>query len=182
MAQKLLMAGLIIILVMGLLALSFQVVIPAIQRAAGPGPKRWCQGTLHAFALAAKEFADERGGKLPFEPNWCDVFHDVLLMSPKGFICDGGKTKPCSYALNENVMGLRLGELPTDVVVLFDSKPGWNQVGGAGLLAPENHKGKGCNILFGDFTVKFVDRENLGQLKWDVEPSPERKSNAIIEE
>jgi len=58
-------------------------------------------------------------------------------------------------------------------VILFDSKPGWNQVGGPELLAPENHGGKGCNILFGNFEVKFIEKEKFGELKWDIEVQSE---------
>lgn len=45
----------------------------------------------------------------------------------------------------------------------------WNQVGGPELLTTENHKGKGCNVLFNDIHVDFVKTENLGQLKWKAE-------------
>jgi len=45
----------------------------------------------------------------------------------------------------------------------------WSQVGGQEILTTENHKGKGCNILFNDGHVKFVRTERLGELKWEVE-------------
>ena len=42
----------------------------------------------------------------------------------------------------------------------------WNQVGGPEILTTENHKGKGCNVLFADGFVRFVKTKNLGKLKW----------------
>jgi prepilin-type processing-associated H-X9-DG protein len=55
---------------------------------------------------------------------------------------------------------------PGDVVLLFDTQPGWNQHGGAELLAPENHRGKNCNILFNDGTVKFIKKKHFDHLRW----------------
>ena len=66
------------------------------------------------------------------------------------------------YAINPNCEP----NSPDDVVLLFDTKGGWNQSGGFELLAPENHKDKGCNILFNDGTVKFVKKKNFDRLRW----------------
>jgi len=45
----------------------------------------------------------------------------------------------------------------------------WNQVGGPEILTIENHKGKGCNVLFNNGRVEFVRRERFGELEWEVE-------------
>jgi len=50
---------------------------------------------------------------------------------------------------------------------LFESKPGWNQHGGPELLNPDNHNGKGCNVLFNDAHVEFVKTEDFNDLKWE---------------
>jgi len=42
------------------------------------------------------------------------------------------------------------------MVAVFETEGGWNQFGGPELLAPENHGGEGCNILFSDLHVEFV--------------------------
>jgi prepilin-type processing-associated H-X9-DG protein len=52
------------------------------------------------------------------------------------------------------------------VVLLFESRPGWNQSGGPELLTTENHHGKGCNVLFVDGSVRFIKSEELVGLKW----------------
>jgi prepilin-type processing-associated H-X9-DG protein len=62
------------------------------------------------------------------------------------------------------------------LVLLFETKGGWNQCGGRELLTTENHKGKGCNILFVDSHVGFVKTEQVAELKWGVE---ETDSEAI---
>jgi len=53
------------------------------------------------------------------------------------------------------------------MVLLFETRAGWNQFGGPELLAPENHQGDGCNILFNDMHVEFVETERFGELRWE---------------
>jgi prepilin-type processing-associated H-X9-DG protein len=60
-------------------------------------------------------------------------------------------------------------DMPEDMVLLFESKPGWNLYGGPELLTTENHNGRGCNVLFGDGHTEWVRKERFGQLKWSVE-------------
>ena len=42
-------------------------------------------------------------------------------------------------------------------------------VGGPEDLTTEHHGGEGCNVAFCDGHVEFVRREELKNLKWDVE-------------
>ena len=101
--------------------------------------------------------------------NWCD---DLLAKSSDCkdlFTCKVAKKGPCDYALNRQMLNLTVEEVPADMVLIFESNPGWNQVGGVELLSTDNHKGKGCNILFGDLTARFIKTEELSKLKWEVE-------------
>jgi prepilin-type processing-associated H-X9-DG protein len=54
-----------------------------------------------------------------------------------------------------------------DVVLLFESTAGWNQVGGPELLTTRHHEGKGCNVLFVDYHAEFVKGEEIPRLKWE---------------
>jgi prepilin-type processing-associated H-X9-DG protein len=36
-------------------------------------------------------------------------------------------------------------------------------------MTTENHKGKGCNVLFNGGSVKFVRTGEVGKLRWKVE-------------
>ncbi len=67
---------------------------------------------------------------------------------------------------NIEIYGLRS---PPDMVVLFETHPGWNQSGGPEILTTDNHKGEGCNVLFMDSHVHFVKTEDLDDLKWSAE-------------
>jgi len=109
-------------------------------------------------------------------PNaWCDLLIEYAEVNEDYFICNGALKNsdkgPCHYALNPNCSP----NSPNDVVLLFETKGGWNQFGGPKLLTVENHEGKGCIILFNDSHVDFIKTENLGELKWGDEP--ENKSN-----
>jgi hypothetical protein len=39
------------------------------------------------------------------------------------------------------------------LVLLFETKGGWNQYGGPELLSTKNHKGDGCHVLINDSHV-----------------------------
>jgi len=170
MIKKWLIAGLIIIFIMVLFEFFLRVFLPYMHEAAF-NPEHGCRGRLGGLGCAMKQYAEKHQGKLPLQSNWCDILIDEISLAPINFICPGVKNKSYSYALNKNVIGL--DKIPDDVVILFDSKPGRNQVGGPELLAPENHKGKGCNILFGNFEAKFIEKEKFSELKWNIEPPKE---------
>jgi len=65
------------------------------------------------------------------------------------------------------------GEELSDVVLLFESKPGWNRFGGPELLTFDNHGGRGCNILFSDGNIRFIKPEDANDLKWKPDEAQE---------
>ncbi len=67
------------------------------------------------------------------------------------------------YAMNPNCRE----ESHPHIVLLFETKPGWNQHGGPELFTFDNHIPKGGLVLLNDGTVKFVrTEEELKQLRW----------------
>jgi prepilin-type processing-associated H-X9-DG protein len=96
---------------------------------------------------------------------WCDLLIEHNGIVPKHFRCKSADGGPCNYALNENIAELGTSAQP-DIVVLFETRPGWNQVGGPEILTTENHKGKGCYVAFLDSHVEFIKAEDINQLKW----------------
>lgn len=99
--------------------------------------------------------------------NWCDLLIEFgnrrkdIAAIDKLLKCPANKNGRCHYAIN-----VSLGSNPHHVV-LFETKPGWNQVGGPELLTTDNHNGKGCNVLFNDLHVEFVKTEDLANLQWN---------------
>jgi len=70
--------------------------------------------------------------------------------------------------MNKNIEILGTSS-PSDMVLLFETGPGWNQSGGPEILTTDNHQGEGCNIVFVDGHVEFVKTEDLNNLKWTSE-------------
>jgi hypothetical protein len=72
--------------------------------------------------------------------------------------------------MNKNLIG-RSTDVPADMVVLFETVPGWNQVGGAEVMAECNHGKRGSNFLLADGYVEFVCFDRIGSLNWGDEES-----------
>ena len=137
--------------------------------------QEFCGANLHRLGSAMKFYASENDDQYPTADKWCDLLLQPVqyIDTPQRFVCKSGRGGRCNYAMNPNAKP----NSPSHIVFLFESKPGWNQVGGAELLTTDNHKGKGCNILFNDCNVKFVKTKQLKELKWEVkEGNSGRKS------
>lgn len=129
-----------------------------------------CATNVKGLGTVFQVYANDFDGNLPTADSWCDLLVEHCDVSPKSFICIESRHKfkigESAYALNENAAGLKLENIPGDMVLMFESKPGWNQVGGPELLSTENHDGEGCYILFCDGHAEFV--RDLPNLKWKV--------------
>ncbi|MHC4510879.1 MAG: hypothetical protein ACYTAO_18305 [Planctomycetota bacterium] len=68
------------------------------------------------------------------------------------------------YAMNRHCEP----DSPPDMVLLFETKAGWNQHGGPELFTFDNHEPKGGCVLLNDGTVRFIrTKEELQQLRWE---------------
>ena len=102
---------------------------------------------------------------------WCDLLIEYNEVHKSIFRCKGAPEGPCNYAMNKNVEKLG-ARCPPDMVLLFETSPGWNQAGGPEILTTENHYGEGCNVLnvlFIDSHAEFIRTEDLNDLKWTAE-------------
>lgn len=83
------------------------------------------------------------------------------IVSP--YMCPAAGEGKNHYAMNLNCKP----DSPADMVLLFETKAGWNQHGGPELFTFDNHDPKGGCVLFNDGTVKFIrTQEELQQLRW----------------
>lgn len=99
-----------------------------------------------------------RGWIYPPANEWCDAVH------VRGCACPGAEEGSCHYAMNPNCRP----DSPGDMVLLFETKAGWNQHGGHALFTFENHNPRGGCVLLNDGTVKFIRTEDeLRQLRWE---------------
>jgi hypothetical protein len=108
----------------------------------------------------------------PTPSGWCDdilrpypVFGFVASgnLNPKPHICPSAGKGKNHYAMNPNCKP----DSPADMVLLFETKAGWNQHGGPELFTFDNHEPKGGCVLLNDGTVKFIrTKEELRELRW----------------
>jgi len=130
-----------------------------------------CQANLNELSKAIWKYSVYNEQKLPSADTWCDLVSEYLVASPdKVFKCPAAKVGRCNYALNENVAEMILPNVPSDVVLIFESSRGYNSAGGPELLAGEVHKdgvgAEGCNILFSAGWPKFIKKDDLDTLRW----------------
>lgn len=101
---------------------------------------------------------------------WCDAIAEAEQIGRLGnahvtsfFQCPGRPEAKSSYAMNPDCGA----DSPPDTVLLFETKPGWNQHGGPELFTFDNHDPKGGSVWLNDGTVKFIRTEKeLKQLRW----------------
>jgi hypothetical protein len=117
-----------------------------------------------------RDSADKTKMSYPISTKWCDLMMqayqtlgmlDENIMRP--LICPSAGEGKCHYAMNPNCKS----DSPFDMVLLFETKAGWNQHGGPELFTFDNHDPKGGCVLLNDGTVKFIrTKEELQQLRW----------------
>jgi len=127
-----------------------------------------CMACLKSLGVAFKVYADDFDGSLPSVESWCDALGMYII--PGMLICLGSNAREdqSSYAMNEFLAGKKLAELSPDLVLLFESMPGWNKAGGPEILTTEHHEDKGCNVLFADGRVEFIKADSISELKWII--------------
>ncbi len=107
-----------------------------------PASYEWCNGIIQAFDGLSSMLTD-------------------ALMEPCS--CPGAGEGKCHYAMNPDCEP----NSPGDMVLLFETKAGWNQHGGRELFTFDNHDPKGGCVLLNDGTVKFIrSEEELHALRW----------------
>lgn len=137
----------------------------------GPTNVDMCRVNLRQIGNSMYIYASDYDNQYPTAERWCDLLVKYSEASPKSFICpsSGAKEGESNYAFNKNLIGKKCIEVPPDVVVLFETKGGWNQFGGPELMNFDNHELKGCNVLFNNILIKFIKTEQVGELNWGKE-------------
>ncbi len=126
----------------------------------------FCGSNMHGLGKAILLYAKEHGDRYPTCNHWCDLLIKYANLSPKQFVCKAAMKKgdagPSHYAMNPYCEP----NSPNDVVLLFETKGGWNQYGGSELLTFNNHQGNGANVLFNDGYVEFVRPDKVDEMNW----------------
>jgi len=151
------------------IALLMGILMPALARVRQIAFRMVCAENMSGFGKAMLIYANDNDDKLPTPSKWCDLLIEHCDVFEKTLQCKGAPEGPCNYAMNNNVENLDTRTLPPDMVLLFETYPGWNQSGGPEILTTDNHQGDGCNVLFVDTHVQFVRTEDINDLKWKPE-------------
>jgi len=100
---------------------------------------------------------------------WCDVIGPRMLgfglplTNSQGGLFESPGAKTSHFALNAHCTS----GSPSGTVLLFESKPGWNQRGGPELFSTDNHEPTGGLILLNDGTMKFIrSHDEVKKLRW----------------
>ena len=152
-----------------LVALAMAILMPALGRTKAIAQRIVCSTNMKGLSLAIHVYANDYDDKFPTGDKWCDLLMEEADVGPQSFKCPGVYEGDCHYAMNENVFKEGAKD-EYDLVLLFETEGGWNQVGGRELLSLENHVGQGCKVAFVDGHIEFVRTEDIDDLKWDVTP------------
>jgi len=160
-------AGIVVpaVSVIFVLPLMMGIMMPALARTRQMAFRMVCASNMAGLGNAMRIYASDYDDKYPTASKWCDLLIEYVDVSPSNFRCKGAPEGPCNYAMNKNIEELGTAS-PPDMVLLFETHPGWNQSGGPEILTTDNHNGDGCNILFVDSHVEFVKTKDLDDLKW----------------
>ena len=160
----LVLPGVFVILlpVLGIVAAIF---MPSLSRTRGIAQRVVCGTNLKGLSMAMMVYGADYDGKAPTADEWCDLLIQEADVSPVSFRCPAAPEGECNYALNKNIRNID-GPKPARTVVLFESRPGWNQAGGPELLTTEYHNGEGCNVAFGDGHTEYVKSDRIDDLYW----------------
>lgn len=154
------------------MAVLMAILMPALTQVRMLAQKTVCSTNLSGLGKAMILYANDNYGEYPTPEKWCDLLIEYADVPEKTFVCpaadDGGR---CHYAVNAHIEGLG-NKAPPDMVLLFESRSGWNQTGGPELLSIEHHGEEGANILFVDGYVAFVPKEDIPDLIWKAQDNP----------
>lgn len=170
------------------------VVAVAVVRSSSPvvedtdmvSPSSQCRSNISQLAEMISEYRRNNNGQFPKAEKWCDILLEQTKTDESLFACPLAEGGRCSYTLNKYAAEAG-ADLPENMVLLFESKPGWNQVGGPELLvAPhETRRGEVCCVVFANGKAHFVVEDGLDELNWkgddnseDVEDEDEEDEGA----
>jgi hypothetical protein len=161
--QKVFLLGILAVVLVVLFV--YIIFLPAFSGGPVYSRQTMCGKNLHKIGIAIRHYANDNNNKYPAVNKWCDLLVKYEKVAEKQFVCPSIREGRSHYAMNPNCEP----NSPEDVVLLFETKGGWNRYGGVEIITFENHKGKGCNVLFNNGRVEFVKPEQISKLKWKAE-------------
>jgi len=115
-----------------------------------------CYRDLLQLALATNMYTQDYNERYPPTDRWSDAV-SPYHKSRELYVCPSAPRLRCGYAFNAGLAGLTnqiAAKQPSDIVMLFDARAGWNVSGGPSLLA-FRHRGR-ANVAFVDGRARSV--------------------------
>ena len=154
------------ILILLVIAVGASYVVLMLLMPGTPLPGQVCRMNMIRLGNAMLQYANDYD-EYTVANRWCDLLIEHGNVTEKLFVCPSAGNGRCHYAINS-----RCGpNSPNEVVLLFETKGGWNQFGGPEILTTENHWLDGCNVLFNDGHVEFIKPQEVSELKWGTQES-----------
>lgn len=130
-----------------------------------------CSSNMVRVGRALKSYSENNNGKLPSSEEWADQLVSNDFIHSFSYKVSGVQ---CFYAFNKHLSGMKITDLPPDIVLLFETKQSMteqengveNLSGGPDMLSTESHKNIGCHVIFADGSNKFVMSEDIPDLRW----------------
>jgi hypothetical protein len=103
---------------------------------------------------------------LPPAEKWCDILHTESDRELRDYFQQDCEDKwYCNYSMNENAASLGV-EAPNDMILLFRSKQGWNQVGSHELFPEDNVSY--MRVFLVDGSSRSVRVSDAPYLRWTM--------------
>ncbi len=127
--------------------------------------KRWIKAgeNLVQLGKALRQYAADFGGTYPTPHLWCDLLTKHTDISPSALRHPLYRQGPCDFALNPNAEPNSPGEM----IVLFETAPGWNQYGTQEILKIDEDNMCGSHAVHDDHHHVWV-LHNAGHAAADI--------------
>ena len=111
------------------IALLMGIMMPALARVRTIAHRMVCGTNMSGLGMAMMIYSNDNDGDYPTTSQWCDLLIKHADVNECMLQCKSAPEGPCNYAMNKNIE--KLGDsAPPDMVLLFESRAGWNQSGG----------------------------------------------------
>jgi len=167
--------------IVGIMAAAVSLILGRLElapRPAPPSPGMVCAGNLYGLGKAMMIYANDYNNQYPTAKKWCDLLVMYSEVRPVRFVCKSSDAKKgeSSYAMNKNVIGKRVSEIPEDVVVLFETIFGKNPEGRQEVLGNRDWYKKLSSLKDRwdfDWIKKYRHSEKVYKLRWNQFGGPE---------
>lgn len=136
------------------------------------GEGQVCLSRIHSVGQTALLYVEDHDGKLPPTDKWQEIFISKYNCDPKTMACPSASRNESTYAININIAGKNLNEIPEDTVMFFEIEGGDIISGGRELFAKKHSSKKhhsGYTIVYANGYTEFVFEENFDKLRWKPE-------------